>query len=269
MHGGVLRLAGVPFTHDLRWMAAVLEGGTGARLSHFAAAAVHGWDVRSSRPQITVPYARTVESPGIDVYRTRRLGDLVMVRNIPATSKARTALDLAAVMGDRFPEFLQNTVNDGRVRVEQLLAVLDRRGGRGVEGTVLLRATLAGGLVDEKIQRRLELRLARLIRSADVPPPVRQLDLTCVDGRPVVLDNAWPQRKIAVEGEGLRWHGSASQARKTRERARSITASGWDLYAYGWSDVAETAEATRCEIESFFCEDSAGRSPAKSSQKVA
>ena len=67
-----------------------------------------------------------------------------------------------------------------------------------------------------------------------------------------MLDNAWPDRRIAIEADGLRWHGTAEQARKTRARARSITRTGWDLYAYGWSDATETPRETLAEVESIF-----------------
>jgi hypothetical protein len=169
-------------------------------------------------------------------------------------------------MPSGFPELLQNAVNDKLVKVESLLAILDRR---GVAGTTLLRETLAGGFVDERLQRRLELLLARIIARARVPAPVRQHPLVCADGREVFFDSAWPDRRVAVEGEGLRWHGNATQARKTRARARSITASGWSLYAYGWSDVVEAPDDVVSELESLFCEGSPGLSPGNPSQKEA
>lgn len=266
VHAGVYRLRGVPYTQELRWLAAVLAGGPHARLSHSAAAALHGFDVRRARPEITVPYSRMTEIPGIDSHRTRRLGDLIVVKKIPVTTKARTILDLAATMRSGFDLFVQNTVNDGLVAIESLLSILDRKGGRGVDGTVLLRDALADGLVDENIQKRLELLIARIVDRARVPKPVRQYELICDDGRQVFLDNAWPDRRIAVEGEGLRWHGNKQQAAKTRARARSITASRWDLYAYGWSDATETPDDMLREIESLFCEGSSGHGPEDPSQ---
>ena len=266
VHAGVYRLRGVPFTQELRWLAAVLAGGPQARLSHSAAASLHGFDVRRVRPEVTVPYSRLTDIPGVDAHRTRRLGDLTVVNKIPVTSKARTVLDLAATMRSGFDVFVQDTVNQGLVSIESLLAIISRKGGRGVSGTVLLRDTLADGLVDEKIQRKLELLVARIIASANVPAPVRQHRLICEDGREVFLDNAWPELRIAVEAEGLRWHGNKRQATKTRARARSITRSDWHLYAYGWSDATETPDDMRSEIESLFCEGSSGHGPENPSQ---
>ena len=257
IYAGVYRLRGVPYTQEMRWLAAVLAGGPTARLSHLAGSSFHGFEVTKPRPQITVAYGNVRSIPGVDVFRSRRAVDVVVVRGVRVTSKARTVLDSAVVLP--FPAyelFVQNTVNAKLVTIESLLAILDRRGGKGVEGTVALRHALSGGFVDEKIVKKLELLIARIVDRAAVPRPDRQLQLTCADGRRVVLDNAWRDRKVAVEGDGQRWHGNAAQARATRARARSITATGWGLYQYGWSDATETPRGTQREIESLFCDGS-------------
>jgi hypothetical protein len=173
-----------------------------------------------------------------------------VIDRIPVTNKPRTMLDCAAVLPyEVFQELLQDAVTSGRLRIEEMLAIVDRRGGRGVQGTVAARSALEGGLVDEKIEKRLELILATIIESANVPKPVRQHPVIGADGKQYFLDNAWPDGMIAVEGEGRRWHGSKAQAAKTRARARAITATGYVLYAYGWSEAVETPLAVRREIE--------------------
>ena len=59
-------------------------------------------------------------------------------------------------------------------------------------------------------------------------------------------------RKIAIEGNGHRWHSTATAARRDMERRRSITASGWDHYEYGWSDVSENAQSTRNQLAAIL-----------------
>lgn len=253
MHDGVYRLRGVPYTQELRWLAAVLAGGPEAWLSHRAGAMFHGYDVRFLRPEITIAHDRECHLDGIVTHRTRRRHDVIRVRGIPVTTKARTALDCAAVMSPAaFGEMLEHAVTGGVVTVEELLAVLQHRGGRGVDGTVLLRETLACGHVDEKIQKKLELLVARIIDSCRVPPPVRQHRLVCDDGREVFLDNAWPDRRKAVEAIGLRWHGDRRQFVKTRLRARSIRQSGWELDEFGWYEATEAVDEMRTSIELFW-----------------
>jgi hypothetical protein len=260
VHPGVYRHPAVPFTQQLRWLAAVLAGGEGAALSHQAAAALHGFEIHRVRPVVSTPHRRHPDIAGVTFHRTRRHNDVIVVNKIPVTTKPKTLLDNAAVLPYHvFDELLQTTVASGLVTVESMLAILDRRGGRGVPGITATRTALASGLVDENIQKKLELLVARIIDTCRVPPPVRQHRLVCFDGREVVLDNAWPDRKIAVEAVGLRWHGTSTTARKTRERARSITSSDWALYDYGWYEATETIDEMRAEIERIVLGPLAGR----------
>jgi hypothetical protein len=253
VHDGVYRLRGVPYTQELRWLAAVLAAGPEAWLSHRAAGAFHGYEIRFPKPEITIAHQRECHLDGVLDHRTRRRHDVITVNGMPVTTKARTALDCAAVMAPpAFKQMIERAVTGGVVTVGALLAVLQHRGGRGVDGTVLLRDTLRSGLVDEKIQKELELLVARIIDSCDVPAPVRQHRLVCDDGREVFLDSAWPDRKKAVEAVGLRWHGDRKQFVKTRLRARSIRSSGWELDDYGWYEATEAIDEMRASVELFW-----------------
>lgn len=252
VHPGVYRHPAVPYTRELRWLAAVLAGGEGAVLSHQAAGVQHHFDLRRVKPAVTTPHRRHPEIDGITFHRTRRHTplDIVVVNKIPVTTRARTMLDCAAELPfSIFELMMQDAVARGLVAVEDLIAIIDRRGGRGVEGTVAQRTALENGLVDEQIESKLELIVARIIDAAGVPKPVRQHPLTCADGREVRLDNAWPDRKTSIEADGRRWHGNAYQAQRTRARSRSIVATGWQHYVYGWAEATETPLAVRAEVE--------------------
>ena len=256
---GVYRVGGAPFTQETRWLAAVLAAGPEAWLSHRAGCAFRGFDLRFPKAELTIAHERECDLDGVIVHRTRRRHDVITVRGMPVTTKARTLLDVAGLLPYHvFEPLLQNAVTEGLIKIEAMYAILDRRGGRGVRGVTATRRALGGGLVDEKIQKRLELILARIIAQARVPKPERQHRLTCADGREVILDNAWPDRRRAVEAVGLRWHGNAHQSAKTRARARSIRASGWELDEYGWYEATETPDETRRSIEAFWAGSSTG-----------
>lgn len=254
MHLGVYRHVAVPPTRETRWFAAVVAAGPGAILSRRAAAVMHGYDgIRRVKPDVTVPYSRLPELAGVSLYRARNLvpADVVMENGIPTMSRARTLMELCAT---RLPyevveHAAQHAVITKKVGVEDLFAILERLGGKGFEGTVMFRSILVGGLPDETIQSMLELLLADIVDRAAVPKSIRQHPLTCADGRQVVLDHAWPDDRIAVEGDGLRWHGTAAQLRKTRARSRSIQNTGWLHLAYGGTECKETPLDVRREIE--------------------
>ena len=232
VHPGVYRLRGVPFTQELRWLAAVLAAGPEAWLSHRAAPRSTASTSASPKPEITD--RRTSGSATLDgvdrpphppttrrdhrataCRSRRRRGRCSTPRRCSPTTRSS---DAPAERGHR------RTASRSRRCRHPRAPRRPRRDGRDADAT-----TLAGGLVDEKIQRKLELLVARIIDARACPKPVRQYRLVCDDGGEVFLDNAWPDRKIAVEAVGLRWHGNAPPGREDREPARGRSrASGWD-----------------------------------------
>lgn len=240
MHDGVYRHAAVPFTQELRDLAAVLACGAGAVLSHQSAAARHRYpNVRRTRPVVTSPHRDLPRIDWITHHRSRRLPAMeITVRDgIPITTKGRTALDFCAVTPLWVAqEVIVEAVITKVVRPEELFAVLDRSGGQGCPGTVALR-TIATGLDDlDQLESMLELVVAQALDRARVPPFVRQQPLVCADGRRVRLDFALPDLRIAVEANGRRWHDTPARKKRTRERRTSIVDTGWEVVDLGWAD---------------------------------
>jgi hypothetical protein len=165
------------------------------------------------------------------------------------TSEARTILDLGAVVPFEVVErVIDVAIVEKRVTEAALISVLDRLGGSGRRGTAALRAVLLAGLPDDRLQSVLEHDLHQLILRAGVPAPVLQHPLVCADGRVVYLDFAWPDLLIAIEADGFRWHSTRPQLARDRARRRSIEATGWHHYAYGWGEVHDGAAAVVAEI---------------------
>ena len=250
VHEGVYRHAAVPLTWKGRLMAAVLAGGNGACASHRSAGRLRGFhDVPLYRPEITVPTMDLPLHAGIHVHRTNYLPplDRDVVDGIPCSSAPRTCLDLGAVLPYELVEpIVQDAVIRKIVTHGDLMAVLERVGGRGRRGTAPLRAVVHGALPDERIESELERRLLALFPQGHGFE--LQHEMTCVDGRRVRLDTANPRFKVAIEANGHRWHATTKQVRKDMARRRSIQATGWELWEYGWSDVVETPDVVRAQI---------------------
>src|SRR4051812_41831456 len=157
---GVYRHAAVPLTWRGRVMGGVLAGGDGALASHRSAARLELFhDVPPFRPEITVPTLDVPTHPGIHAHRTNLLtaADIVVIDRIPCTAPPRTCLDLGAVLPYELVEpIVQDAVIRKLVTHEELLAVLERVGGRGRRGTAALRAIVHGALPDERIESELE-----------------------------------------------------------------------------------------------------------------
>ena len=250
---GVFRIRGAPVTREMRWHAAVLAAGSEGALSRRAAAALHALaGIRRVRPEVTAPYSRLPVIRGVDVHRSRNLSerDIVRVNGIRVTTIARTLLECSAVLPyEKVEHATHQAVIRKQVQRKDLWVVLDRVGGRGFAGTVMFREIASGDATDKSIQSALELVLKRILARASIPTPARQVPFTCTDGRQVVLDNFIADAMVAVEADGLRWHGTARQARETRARSRSIQNSGILHLPYGWSDCHDTPDHVLREVE--------------------
>jgi very-short-patch-repair endonuclease len=254
LHRGVYLHGAVALTREGRCLAAVKAAGEGAVISHRSAARLWGLDrVPVARIELTVPHTDLPLRAGLLVHRTNFLppADRTVLGRVPVTSVARTLLDLGAVVPF---EVVEQAVSDAVTRTlvtpPQLYAVLDRTGKRGRRGTAALRAVMRDADPDEKSESELERRLWRL---APKPPGlVQQHEVVLSDGKRCRLDMALPERMIAIEADGHRWHADAKRTRADRERRRALEKLGWHVYEYGWSDVVDDAEATRAELRAIL-----------------
>jgi very-short-patch-repair endonuclease len=72
-----------------------------------------------------------------------------------------------------------------------------------------------------------------------LPAPVLQHEVVDANGRRWRLDFAWPERRVALEYDGVAWHSGAEAF--FRDRRRYAT-----LQELGWVVVSIVAEDVRC-----------------------
>ena len=252
VHENVYRHPAVPFSQDMRFLGAVLACGSDAVASHRAAAVLRRWpNVRRSRPEVTTPHTDLPRIDGVTVHRALRLPPFErdVVRGIPVTAPGKTALDLCAVTPfDVAQEAISQAIILKLLRPEEVAAAIERSGGRGVRGTARLRAI--GLTIDElrDLESVLELHGWRALEHLPIPPPERQVELVCDDGRKVRMDLAWPDLRLGLDWDGKRWHGTPARKRRTRERHQSIEQSRCRHLAYGWADVHDMPRAMGAEV---------------------
>jgi very-short-patch-repair endonuclease len=256
VHTGVYRHAAAPLDRRTRLLAAVWGAGAVTVASHRSAAWL--WDLRDVprwRPEVTVA-GRSRRSPTrVTVHRTDRLEplDITTCEGIPVTTVPRTLLDLGAVTD---PPVVRQATQDAVIRnlvqPEDLLCVLERLGRRGRRGTAALRDVVEHSFLDARLESRLEQELFEIVLRCEVPAPVLQYELRCVDGRQVELDFGWPEHRVAVEADGRLWHATTADFERDRARGNSIAASGWSLYRFGWSDVRERRAGVVASIHRAF-----------------
>ena len=203
-------------------MAAVLTCGAAAVLSHATAAAL--WDIRKEREpciHVTVPAPLDRRQAGIRVHRRMALGtdDVTRCSSIPVTTPVRTLLDLATAVP---ASDLEATVNEADkhdlVDPEALRVELDFRTGQ--HGVRPLRALLDRStftLTDSELERRFLRTVARM----GWAKPQTQAQ---VNGFRV--DFYWPDLRLVVETDGLRYHRTPSQQARDRVRDQAHAAAG-------------------------------------------
>lgn len=224
------------------WMAAVLACGAGAVLSHDSAAEL--WGMREpitrneqlrTRPRVihvSVPENRIRRLAGIRAHRRRRLGasEVTGRDGIPVTNPARTLIDLATRLRPAQLEVAVNTADKlGLIDSESLREQVDDR--RGSDGTKVLRRLLdrrTFSVTDSELERRF----LKLVRRARLPVPETQQR---VNGYRV--DFLWPDLRLIVETDGLRYHRTPHQQSRDRRRDQAHVAAGFTALRFTHAQV--------------------------------
>ncbi len=203
-------------------MAAVLGCGPGAALSHRSAGALYGiCEERPGRIEVSCTSRRETERQRVRVRSgTLRASEIIRRRRIPLTTPARTLVDLATELT---PGRLERAVNEadkyGVIDPEALRVALD--GYRGQPGVRPLRSLLDRDtfvLSDAELERLF----LPLTREVGLPLPLTK---EMVNGFEV--DFFWPELKLVVETDGLRYHRTASAQARDVLRDQAHTAAGY------------------------------------------
>lgn len=197
VHPNVYRLTSATVTWKGRLMAAVLAAGPGAVASHAWALKLHGID------------------------------RIVTVDGIPATSGARTAVDLAGTLSEAD---LMAVVDDVICRRKSTRRWMHRRAchlqhGRPGVG-VIVRITAPGA--EKDFWSWLERRFDRdVVTRFGLPTPVYNVPVHDDRGRIGYADASWePGWAVVVELDGLRFHTLSRQRRRDARQHNRYATSG-------------------------------------------
>jgi predicted transcriptional regulator of viral defense system len=231
------------------YMAAVLACGPGAVLSHRSAARLlelrnHGY----TRIEVTVARRSGRTHSGVAVHRSTTLTDrdITIVENIPTTTVARTLFDLAEFVNARQLEraFDQadrmDVLNLGAIN-DQLTRNPTRRAAKVVRN--LLNTHYIGSTPTDN---EFEDAFLGLTRSLGLPDPEVQYYIDPGDGDgPLRADFAWPDRRIAVETDGRKTHGTRQAFENDRRRDQRLIAAGWRVIRITWRQLTQRPHELR------------------------
>jgi very-short-patch-repair endonuclease len=227
-----------------RWMAAVLACGDDACLSHRSAGALYGLcEERNGVIEVSVRGTTEPRRDGLKVRSRPSLPsqDVGTLDRIPITSPVRTLLDLATELGLKR---LERAVNEADkldvIDPETLRRSLETYAGQ--PGVKPLRALLDRDtflLTDEELER-LFLRLAREVGLS--LPKTKEM----VNGFEV--DFYWPELRLIVETDGLRYHRTPSAQARDALRDQTHTAAGYARLRFSHHQVRYEAEWVRAVL---------------------
>jgi len=235
---GVYRIAGSPVTGRQRALAVTLWAGDGAVVSHLVAARLLRLDVMP-RPQwidVTIDRWSGLSAPDVAVHRAALPPvDRVVVDGIPCTSATRTLIDCAPLVDE---ETLETAFDHARRLGLTSIDAITGRLAHGRAGSAAMRALL--GAADARPREsRLEVKLARLLRSSSLPRPVAQFPIDAYRA-----DFASPDAALVCECDGFAWHGDRLAWKRDRRRIAAIEKAGWRVVHATWDDVALRPDET-------------------------
>ncbi len=251
-HPRVWLIAGSPATWLQSLAAAILAGGPRAAVSHRSAARL--WGVLDDETvEISIPRSRSCRLDGVVVHRSRDLVDDHISRweGFPLTKPARTIVDLGAVLPpEKVEDVLDRALTRKRTTIAGVEWMLTELAGRGRPGTAAVAKILdERALGKEPADGLLEPRMARLLRTAGLPPAAFQHPVHTPEGRFLArVDFAYPELLLAVEVDGFESHGSPSAMGKDFVRQNGLVPYRWRVLRFTWAQVVHQPEYVAATI---------------------
>lgn len=246
---GVYVVAGSVDTVERRLHVGLLRLGSGAVVSHEAAARLHRFDrARPDAVEFTVPRDRRNTGHGLRVHSTETFGpvDRLMIAGFPCTSATRTIIDLArlGIERVRLEAAIDSSVRTGASSPTVLAARLAALRGPGWHGARLLDALLP----DTGGHSPLERSFLGLIRRAGLPRPTTQLVHRAGHRTFARVDFCFEEHGVVVEVSGRLGHASDAERERDEQRRRELETVGRRVRAFTGRQVREEPDTVLDDV---------------------
>jgi hypothetical protein len=237
VHDRVYAFGHTALRDEGRWLAALWTVGEDAVLSHFTAAAFHGWGVRDPDGLTHVSTLGAAQSrDDITVHRTRHLDriDVMAAHPLRVTHIPRTLVDLADVMD--WPEY--RALADGLpyLAVDRIRAAQRRAPKR--PGAPLVTRLIAAD--DAHTKSEFERRFLRFATARGIPRP-DHLNHEVAGHK---ADCVYEAQQVVIELDGRGYHARRAQMRADRARDTDYQLVGYRIMRLVWDDLHADAAAT-------------------------
>ncbi len=237
VHQGVYAVGHANLRAEARMLAAVLACGPGALLSHASAAWL--WKLLPGHDgpiHVTTPGRRVRSRPGIISHRSTTFDprDRRAKDGIPITSPTATIVGIAAIDARAAEEALNEALLHRLTSKDEVLRAIAKGGRRpGIKVMRQLERQMSG---NDFSRREAEKILLRLIRTADLPPPRRNVKVSGFE-----LDFYWPELRLNVETDGYQWHSTRTRLNRDRERDATLIAKGVHVLRFSFDQLKDRA----------------------------
>jgi hypothetical protein len=252
--GGLMKVwPGVYSRHEadtlLRLRGLDLRAGEPVAICLATAAAAYGFDTEEVVDlHVLNPVGHQLRnSDGLVVHR-RDGAPLGEVDGRPATTAEWTAVEVARTLRrPRALATLDAALRSGTCERRHLRAAAARQAGR--RGIVHVRELIPMAAAEAESPMESEARLAML--DGGLTPPVLQYEIVDRNWRMWRVDFAWPDRRVAVEYDGLDWHSDPERFRNDRQKRAALQEVGWTVVSIVADDVRRRSwdMVRRIEIE--------------------
>jgi hypothetical protein len=248
---GVVALGSPKQTPLARAMRGVLIAGDGAAASLWTAAELHGLDApRDTQIHVVMTTSRRNDPTSeLYVHRTRYLPTkhVVTLSSVPTTSLPRTIVDCARHLDHWFALRMLDSSNASAATWREIhLTCNELSNGRaGVRAVAT--ATSPDG--PDRLRSVLERLARQVLLTHEVPEGDWNRPVKDAHGRVREVDLCYPQARLIVEFDGLRFHMRRHVARKDRATDRRLQLAGWTVLRFTWEDIVFRPEAVANEIK--------------------
>jgi very-short-patch-repair endonuclease len=237
------RIAGAPVTWHSQLAAVVASVDARFAFSHRTAGALLGLDpIKEGDLELiskTMP-----RLPGVTVHRIRGpWPQVIHAEGFPVTSTHRTLLDLFAVKHPNMAELaLEDALRKKMTTLGRLWEEYSRTCTRGRNGCRhYRRALLQRDHRDGTLQSRMEAKLRRIIKGLPGSQAIPQHEVR-LDARHYFLDFAYPDVKIGIEAQSIKWHLGEAKFCYDLKRDRRLKRVGWTMLYYSMDDLLRPDE---------------------------
>lgn len=224
VHRGVYTVGHAGATLHALFMQAVLAGGEGAALSHWASAALWDlvrWDGRDVDVTVRGSGGRLREGILFHRSRSRRPRDVTRHYGMRVTTPARALLEIAPQLSDhRLRRVVRKAEAERRGTLEQIADVLSRANGH--RATRRLAAIVADGPIPTRSGHE-DAVLDVILGAGLQRPQINQRLVAC--GTTYDADLRWPAQRLILEVDSA-WHDGRVAREDDGDRQADLEAAG-------------------------------------------